>query len=255
MQIPVGVLGVSVAVALFPTLSRDAALGRLTEIRQQVAASLRILIFLAAILTAGMTVLAEPLVAVFFQYGLFSSDSTQRTAEALVFFALGLAAQTVVHLLARTFYSLQDTRTPVSWAVIAVALNLPLMVWLSGPMGVSGLALAMSITAVVEVAGLLVALRVRLSGIDGGALLGSVVRSAAAAAAAALVMLGALGVSRSLLGVLLDNGFGRLAILVGISAIGLAIYLVVAAALGSRELAEVRRVARRRLRRGASTGS
>jgi putative peptidoglycan lipid II flippase len=255
MQIPVGVLGVSVAVALFPTLSRDAALGRLSQIRQQVAASLRILIFLAAILTAGMTVLAEPLVAVFFQYGLFSSDSTQRTAEALVFFALGLAAQTVVHLLARTFYSLQDTRTPVTWAVVAVALNLPLMVWLSGPMGVSGLALAMSITAVVEVAGLLVALRVRLSGLDGSALLSSVVRSAAAGAAAALVMLGALGVSRTLLGVLLENGLGRLAILVGISAIGLAIYLVVAAALGSRELAEVRRVAGRRLRRGASAGS
>jgi putative peptidoglycan lipid II flippase len=255
MQIPVGVLGVSVAVALFPTLSRDAALGRLSQIRQQVAASLRILIFLAAILTAGMTVLAEPLVAVFFQYGLFSSDSTQRTAEALVFFALGLAAQTVVHLLARTFYSLQDTRTPVTWAVVAVALNLPLMVWLSGPMGVSGLALAMSITAVVEVAGLLVALRVRLSGLDGSALLSSVVRSAAAGAAAALVMLGALGVSRKLLGVLLENGLGRLAILVGISAIGLAIYLVVAAALGSRELAEVRRVAGRRLRRGASAGS
>ena len=60
-QIPVGVLGVSVAVALFPTLSRDAALGHVGEIRRQVATSLRVLIFIAAPLTAAMIVLAEPI--------------------------------------------------------------------------------------------------------------------------------------------------------------------------------------------------
>ena len=80
-QIPVGVLGVSVAVALFPTLSRDAALGHVGEIRRQVATSLRVLIFIAAPLTAAMIVLAEPITAVFFQYGLFSAQSTALHGE------------------------------------------------------------------------------------------------------------------------------------------------------------------------------
>ena len=147
-QIPVGVLGVSVAVALFPTFSRDAALGHIAEIRRQLSTSLRILIFLAAPLTAVMIVLARPIAAVFFQYGLFSTDAADRTASALVFFSIGLAGHIVVHVLTRAFYAMQDTRVPVFWAVVAVAINVPLMAILSGPMGVEGLALALSISAI-----------------------------------------------------------------------------------------------------------
>ena len=113
MQVPVGVVGVSVAVALFPRLSRAAALGKIREVRAHVARALRILIFAAAPLTAIMIVLRGPLTAVFFQYGLFSASSTERTAGALLFFTLGLAAFIVVAVLARAFYALQDTRTPL----------------------------------------------------------------------------------------------------------------------------------------------
>ena len=179
-QIPVGVLGVSVAVALFPTLSRDAALGKVSEIRRQVATSLRVLIFIAAPLTAAMIVLAEPITAVFFQYGLFTAQSVALTASALAFFAIGLVAHIVVHVLTRAFYAMQDTRTPVLWAIIAVAINVPLMVWLVGPMGVEGLALALSISASLEVIGLLWALHNRIESIEGAAVLRSAARSAVA---------------------------------------------------------------------------
>jgi putative peptidoglycan lipid II flippase len=252
MQVPVGVVGVSIAVVLFPRLSRDAALGRVRDVRAQLATALRILLFIAAPLTAVMTVLREPLTAVFFQYGLFSAQSTQRTAEALLFFTIGLGAQTLVPLLARTFYALQDTRTPVIWAIAAVALNVPLMAWLAGPMGVGGLALALTITATLEVIGLLWALRQRLNGVQGGELLGSLARSTVAAVAAALVLLGGLQLAQAGFASLLAHGLGRLIVLLALSAMGPAIFVLVAAALRSPELGELRRLLQGRFRRSPS---
>lgn len=248
-QIPVGVLGVSVAVALFPTLSRDAALGRINEIRRQVAGSLRILVFLAAPLTAIMIVLAQPLAAVFFQYGLFGARSTERTADALVFFSIGLGGHIVVHVLTRAFYAMQDTRTPVLWAIIAVAINVPLMMLLVGPMGVAGLALSLSISALLEVIGLVWALRRRIESVEEAAVLRSLARSAVAAGAAALLMLGGLRLVQDWLAPLLANGFGRLVVLAVLSAAGVAIFALVAAALRSPELGQVRSQLSRRFGR------
>ena len=249
MQVPVGVVGVSVAIALFPRLSRDAALGRVREVRRQLSTSLRVLLFISLPLTAIMTVLREPLTAVFFQYGLFSAQSTARTADALLFFTLGLAAQSLVPVLARAFYALQDTRTPVVWAVVAVALNVPLMAALVGPMGVGGLALALTVTATLEVIGLLWALRGRLGGVDGAELLASLARSTAAAAAAALIMLGGLQLTESWFADLLAHGLGRLLALLALSILGMLAFLAVAIALRSREIGEVARLMGRRFGR------
>ncbi|MFN2483979.1 MAG: murein biosynthesis integral membrane protein MurJ [Candidatus Limnocylindria bacterium] len=248
-QIPVGVVGVSIAVALFPTLSRDAALGRIGEIRRQVMASVRIIFFVTAPLTAIMIVLREPLTAVFFQYGQFDQRSAERTAHALLYFSIGLFAHSVVHVVTRAFYAMHDTRTPVLWAVVAVALNVPLMLWLVGPMGVEGLALALSIAAIVEVLALLWSLRRRIESIGGRDLLRSVARDTLAAAAAALLMFGALQVVSGWIPGLLDNGLTRLVVLIGLSTAGLAIYAVVANALHSPELDQLAGVVRRRLRR------
>jgi putative peptidoglycan lipid II flippase len=247
-QLPVGVLGVSVAVALFPTLSRDAALGRLPEIRRQVATSLRVLIFLAAPLTATMIVLAGPITAVFFQYGLFSQESADRTAGALVFFSIGLVGHIVVHVLTRAFYAMQDTRTPVLWAIIAVAINVPLMVWLVGPMGVEGLALALSISSVLEVIGLVLALHRRIESVEEGEVLRSAGRSAVAAVASALLMLVGLTVVREWAPAALDGGLTRLLVVAVLAAAGGAIYLLVASALRSPEIGQLRSVLLRRRR-------
>jgi len=250
-QIPVGVVGVSIAVALFPTLSQDAALGRVGEIRRQVAGAVRVLVFVAAPLTAIMIVLREPLTSVFYQYGLFSQSATDRTASTLLFFAIGLVGHIVVHVLTRAFYAMQDTRTPVAWAIIAVAVNVPLMAWLVGPMGVEGLALALSISSVLEVIGLLWFLRRRLESVEEAAIVRSVARAGVAGLAAALLMLGGLTIVEASLGGFLDNAVGRLLALLVLSVAGLAIFLLVAAALRSPELEQLRAVLRRRRARRA----
>ena len=248
-QIPVGVVGVSIAVALFPALSRDAALGRVGEIRRQVSGTLRVIFFITAPLTAIMVVLREPLTAVFFQYGLFDERSADRTAQALLFFSIGLFAHSVVHVLTRAFYAMHDTRTPVSWAIVAVVLNVALMLWLVGPMEVEGLALALSISAIVEVFGLLFSLRRRIESIEGAALLRSAGRATLAAAAAALLMLGAVVVVEAWLPALVEHGATRLLVLLGLSAAGLAIYALVANALRVPELDQLATLVRGRFRR------
>jgi putative peptidoglycan lipid II flippase len=248
-QIPVGVIGVSIAVALFPTLSHDAALGHLGRIRAQVSSAVRVLIYVAAPLTAITIVLRGPLTSVFYEYGAFSADATARTASTLAFFAIGLGGHIVVHVLTRAFYAMQDTRTPVMWAVVAVAINVPLMAALVGPMGVEGLALALSISAVIEVVGLLWSLQRRIESIHAGAILASVGRSAVGAAAAALLMLGALNIVEASASGLLDNVIGRLVVLVVLAAAGGLTYLVVTAALRAPELQQLRHL-RQHLRRG-----
>jgi putative peptidoglycan lipid II flippase len=250
-QIPVGVVGVSIAVALFPTLSQDAALGRIGEIRRQVANAIRVLVFVAAPLTAILIVLRDPVTSVFYQYGAFGASATARTSSALLFFALGLVGHIVVHVLTRAFYAMQDTRTPVTWAVVAVAVNVVLMAMLVGPMGVEGLALALSISAVLEVLGLLWSLHRRIESVQEGEILRSVGRAGVAAVAAALLMLGGLTVVEASLGGVLDNPIGRLLALLVLSAAGGAVFLVVAAALRSPEIGQLRGILRRRSRRDA----
>ena len=245
-QIPVGVIGVSIAVALFPTLSTDAALGRIGEIRRQVGNAVRVLVFVAAPLTAIMIVLREPLTSVFYQYGLFGQSDTDRTASTLLFFALGLVGHIVVHVLTRAFYAMQDTRTPVGWAIVAVAVNVPLMAMLVGPMGVEGLALALSISSVIEVTGLLWFLRRRIESVEAAAIARTLLRSAVGAVAAALLMLGGLTLIEGSLGGMLVNAVGRLIVLVILSAAGGAIFLLVEGALRSPELAQLRGIVERR---------
>jgi len=197
-------------------------------------------------LTAVMIVLREPLTSVFYQYGLFSQSATDRTASTLLFFAIGLVGHIVVHVLTRAFYAMQDTRTPVAWAIVAVAINVPLMATLVGPMGVEGLALALSIASVIEVIGLLWFLRRRLESVEEAAIARSVARAGIAALAAALLMLGGLTVIEASLGGLLDNALGRLLALLVLSAAGGAIFLLVAAALRAPELDQLRGILRRR---------
>jgi putative peptidoglycan lipid II flippase len=141
---------------------------------------------------------------------------------------------------------MQDTKTPVTWAVIAVAINVPLMALLVGPMAVEGLALALSISSVIEVLGLLWALRRRIESVDEGAIVRALARAATAGLASALAMLGALTLVEATLGDVLADPLGRLGVLVGVAAAGVGVFVAVAAALGSSELQQLRGVLRRR---------
>jgi putative peptidoglycan lipid II flippase len=107
-------------------------------------------------------VLRRPIVDVLFGGGKVSDPDLDLISTTLLWFLTGLAAHALIAVLARAFYARQDTLTPVLAAVAAVALNSSLAIVLVGPLGLSGIALAIAIAAWMEAILLLAVLRGRL---------------------------------------------------------------------------------------------
>ena len=99
---------------------------------------------------AGLIILAEPIIKVFFEGGAFDYISTVMTAKALVCYSFGLWAFAGIRVVVSAFYALQDTKTPVRIAVVAMVCNLFLSLVLMGPLAHRGLALALSISSTIQ---------------------------------------------------------------------------------------------------------
>jgi putative peptidoglycan lipid II flippase len=176
---PLGLFGMAISTAVFPTLAEQAVRDR-DELRRTVAQSLRLILFLTIPSSVALMILSEPLVAFLFQRGAFTAASTDVTSGVLLFYAVGLFAHAGIEILSRGFYALGDTRTPVKFAVAAVAANLLLCLTFVDPFGVRGLALAMSLATVLEFSLLFRALNGRLDGLEADRLAYSLTRTAAA---------------------------------------------------------------------------
>jgi len=166
VQFPLGIFGVALATAILPTLAAQAARGALEELRMTVGFGLRMILFVIVPAMLGLILLREPLVHLFFEHGSFTHTDTVATATAVFFYAVGLWAFAGVRIVVAAFYSLQDTTTPAISAAIAVAGNIAFSLLLMSPLGVSGLALATALAAMVNGGILVVVLNRRLGGVD-----------------------------------------------------------------------------------------
>ncbi|MCA9999565.1 MAG: polysaccharide biosynthesis C-terminal domain-containing protein, partial [Anaerolineales bacterium] len=175
----------ALGIAAFPTLAELAARSALREMRQIVVDSLRLVLFLGLPITVLFMLLRQPIITILFERGLFDADDTSLVAAALLFYALGLVALTALEVIARAFYSLNDTLTPVLAGGVQILLMAGLSLWLSRRLfpAVGGLALGYSLSNFVEVGLLLWLLRRRLGGINGRFLLHGLVRMGAASLA------------------------------------------------------------------------
>ncbi len=162
LQIPIGVIGVPLGIVLLPSLSRDAAVGREAEFAARLTRALRLLLFAMIPIAALAAVLRRELVELLFGGGRLGPADLDLIATTLLWFLTGLAAHALIAVLARAFYARQDTLTPVLAAVGAVAVNTTLAVALVGPLGLSGIALAIAVAAWLETIVLVVVLRARL---------------------------------------------------------------------------------------------
>ncbi|MDH4162657.1 MAG: murein biosynthesis integral membrane protein MurJ [Nitrospirota bacterium] len=169
IHFPLGIFGVAVATAILPTLSTHAAKQEMEEFRDTLSLGLRLVFFIMFPAMAGLITLAVPIVNLLLERGEFNRMSTLGTASALLYYAVGLWAFAGVRIVAQAFYSLQDTRTPVKVAVLALFTNIALstvfILWT--PLQHGGLALATSIAAMVNVGLLTVALREKIGRMDG----------------------------------------------------------------------------------------
>jgi putative peptidoglycan lipid II flippase len=150
IQFPLAVFGLAIASAALPTMSRLAAEENLEELRNTVSFSLRSIFLIMLPCSVALMVLAGPIIRLLFQRGQFTSYSTVITSSALLFYSLGLFAFAGVKISVSCFYSLKDTKTPVKVAACCLVLNVLLNLILMFPLKVSGLALASSISAVIN---------------------------------------------------------------------------------------------------------
>lgn len=170
VHLPIGIFGVAMATAVLPQLSEHAARKDNDALRSTFSFSLRILFFMTLPAMAGLIILAEPLIGVLLQRGEFSAVATAETAYALVFYSTGLWAFVGVRIVASTFYSMQDTKTPVKIAALSVMINIIFSFLLMGPLRQGGLAFANAIASAVNFLVLFVLLRRRLGRVDGRAI-------------------------------------------------------------------------------------
>ncbi len=163
MLLPQGVLAQSVATAAFPTFARQAALGERAAMRATLKGILGLLLAVSVPAALLLFWLREPLVVLLFRRGAFDAAAVALTGSALAFFAPGLIGHVVVEIVARAFYALKDTLTPVLIGVAAMSLNIALSLLLIRPLAHGGLALANSLATLAEMGVLLLFLRRRLA--------------------------------------------------------------------------------------------
>lgn len=125
---PVSIFGYAIAIASLPTLSIEYSQKKLGDFKQTLLSSLNQIFFLVVPMAVIFMVLRVPVVRLVYGVGKFGWEDTLSTATTLSFFAIGLFAQAGILLLARAFYALQDTMTPVKAALIAVAFNIVISV-------------------------------------------------------------------------------------------------------------------------------
>ena len=133
---PVGLFGMSLAVAIFPTMAaRAAEEGGMHEVRLMVRRALRFTLYLAVPASVGLILLREPLVRALLEHGAFDAEATALVSDALLYYGIALAAHTSIEILSRGYYAMADTRTPVTFAVGAMLINIVLSALLVGAPG------------------------------------------------------------------------------------------------------------------------
>ncbi len=166
MQLPHGLLAISVSTVIFPLLSRLFVNKQFAEMKTTLGDALRPLFFLTLPASVALAILAKPIVQVLYQRANFGAESTALVAGTVPFFAAGLMSLALVETGARAFYAMQDTRTPLFASLAAIGVNLILAYLLSQRFGAPGLAASMSATTAIEMAALLIMLRRRIGPFD-----------------------------------------------------------------------------------------
>jgi putative peptidoglycan lipid II flippase len=227
-QLPLGVIGTAVGTALLPMLSRQVRAGEGAAALGTLNRAIEYALFLTLPAAVALIVSAYPVMWVLFGRGAFDAESARLSSQALAAYALGLPAFVLVKVLAPGFFARGDTATPVKIGVAAVALNLAMNIAFMVPLRHVGPALATSLAAMFNLAGLSFVLLRRGHLRPDAALRRRVTRMAAAAA----IMGFALAATQHALFAAPLRGWARMGALALLVGVGVAVYLAAATALG-----------------------
>ncbi len=172
ISLPLGIFGMAVSTAAFPTLAENVALGHMDRFRNIIQDTLRSILFLSLPSSIGLIVLGLPIIQVLLEHGAYSLDSALSTSIPLAFFAFGLIGLSMVEILTRSFYALRDTKTPVTVSIVQFIFKIALSIILiqayrwSLKWGLGGLALSTATAANLEAFALLWLLQERVEGFE-----------------------------------------------------------------------------------------
>jgi len=244
LYLPIGLFGVALGTVATTGLARTAARGDTSGLRQTLRSSLRMLMFLTIPASAGLAVLAAPIVRLLYERGQFGAQDTERTAVALALYGSGLVGYTGVKVVAPAFFALDAPRIPLLGSAAAVATNLLAILLLHDALGFRAIALGTALGAFVNIAILLAAFETRVGGLRRQGLVRAFTRMAAAAALMAAVS--------ALCGAALESALGtqglaaRLVAGLAPVALGVPVYMGFARALGVAEVETLYQALRRR---------
>jgi putative peptidoglycan lipid II flippase len=176
VQLPLGVFGVALGIAILPMLSRQVANKDFSEMIKTISFGTRLILFITIPATIGLIILRFPIINTLWERGEFNRMTTEGTAIALLYYSTGLCAFCGLKIIVPAFYSLQDTKTPVKIGIYSMLLNIILNLLLMGPLKHGGLALATSIAALFNVILLVYLLRKRMGLMGGRKILSSIIK-------------------------------------------------------------------------------
>lgn len=243
MELTLGIFAISVSTVILPLLSRQAAAGGKEAMRETLSFAMRIVAFICLPAAVGLIVLRKPIVSIVFQRGEFDEKSLLLTSEPLLFFSLGLLMFALIKVLAPAFYALKEMRIPVMISSADMVLNITLCYILSTYMGNSGIALALTCGATLNVALLIIVFVKRHGSLQFRGITVSLIKIAAAAGILGLYCV----LVSSLFGLeSLPNGWTKAGLTLGTVFTGIIVFVLASRALRIKELPELLSMIRRK---------
>ncbi len=188
VEIPQGLFALAIASAALPTLSDMKARGEEEEGKRIFREGLSMSLFVSIPSTIALMILAEPAIAVVFGHGEFAARSIEQTTRSLIWQASGIWAVASVRTIIPMFHAYGDTKTPVVASALNLVVFVALALSLMGPMEHEGLALAVTVGAVVQLAALLILLRMKAGPLGLSAIGGSVLKVCVASGVMGLML-------------------------------------------------------------------
>ena len=247
MMLPVGIFAAAIGLSVFPTMTSHVARGEMKEYKQNLTMGLRTVIFITLPASVGLIALSHPVVRAMYQQGAVTTVQIELVSVILVYYCIGVVGYGAQQILNRGFYAVQDTKSPVLINVFVLLFNIIISIILVGPFTYRGLAMAYSLSGLLSMLVLGVALRFKIGQYGGKTLAKSALQSIIASAVMGVaVYFVANGLEQ-----VLDLSSKLMQVLqVGIGiTVGVVVYAAMAIVMRMEEAQQVLRIVKRKLRR------
>jgi putative peptidoglycan lipid II flippase len=150
-QLPLGLIGIGLGTVLLPTISHQLGRGAHGEAMATQNRGLELALFFTLPAAVALVICGVPIIRGLFQHGQFGADDAVKTGQALAAYSIGLPAYILVKVLTPGYYARHDTKTPMRFAMISIAVNFVLNFAFILPLKHAGPPLATAIAAMVNV--------------------------------------------------------------------------------------------------------